>query len=118
MKREFRGFYMLDNLIGNAGVTYWKNVIVEQTRFKMTSIVFALNDIDDGGALAVAEAILCCPNLQYLGLDFNRIGDVGAAAIADRLAQGSCPRYVLIMGLLTLAEKAALRMHHSSTALA
>ena len=51
-----------------------------------------LNGIEDGGAVAIAEAIKSCPNLIMLFLAYNKIRDTGAIAIARSLAQGSCPK--------------------------
>ena len=46
---------------------------------------FHINNIGDEGAVALADGLKSCSNLQYLALSANSINDEGAVALADGL---------------------------------
>ena len=73
---------------------------------KLEKLFLQYNQIGDAGAAALAEVAGKLPKLEYLGLNENQIGDAGVAALAE--AAGKLPQlgYLSLEGNPNISQQA------------
>eukprot|EP00043_Microstomoeca_roanoka_P028686 m.18974 g.18974 ORF g.18974 m.18974 type:complete len:96 (+) comp8596_c0_seq1:207-494(+) len=65
-----------------------------RTNRTLTELDLYYNDIDEAGAIALAEALKCNNTLLTLSLSRNNITDAGARAIVDALKVNQTLEYI------------------------
>jgi hypothetical protein len=78
---------LMRNDINADGAAMIANVLCRRHNLELSDLDLSINKIGDKGAARIAELLVQCPSLTHLNLSLNKIGDAGVESLAKAISK-------------------------------